>query len=367
MVLEVVLEQSEDIQVSPDHEKSEVFADRIAAALDNGALCLMLSIGHRTGLLDCMARLPASSSAAIAESAELSERYVREWLAAMVTGGVVTYDEKDKSYYLPPEHAASITRNGYLGNIAVYSQFLALMGQIQDRVLECFETGEGLQYSEYPCFHQIMAEDSKMTVVDGLFEYILPIVDGLKGDLECGIDVMDAGCGKGEALLALAQRFPASNFIGYDLSEEAIQAAQKQTQLRGLKNIHFEVRDLTFYDEKERFDLITSFDAVHDQKHPENIIQSFYRALKKGGRYLMQDIGASAYLENNFEFPLATFLYSVSCHHCMPVSLGQGGDGLGTMWGWETAEKMLKQAGFSDVAQHRLDHDPTNVWFVSKR
>lgn len=79
----------------------------------------------------------------------------------------------------------------------------------------------------------------------------------------------------------------------------------------------------------------------------------------------MQDIGGSAQLENNREFPFAAFLYTVSCLHCMPVSLGQGGDGLGTMWGWETAEAMLRQAGFNQIERHVFPHDPMNVWFIS--
>lgn len=106
---------------------------------------------------------------------------------------------------------------------------------------------------------------------------------------------------------------------------------------------------------------------MHDQKDPQALLHSFYRALKPGGHYLMQDVGASADLENNRDFPLAALFYTVSCFHCMPVSLGQGGLGLGTMWGWETALSMLRSAGFADIQLHRLPHDPTNVWFVSHK
>ena len=81
----------------------------------------------------------------------------------------------------------------------------------------------------------------------------------------------------------------------------------------------------------------------------------------------MQDIAGSAHLEKNLEFPMAAFLYAVSCSHCMPVSLGQGGKGLGTMWGWETAEAMLRSAGFAAPERHNLPHDPMNVWFVARK
>jgi SAM-dependent methyltransferase len=112
---------------------------------------------------------------------------------------------------------------------------------------------------------------------------------------------------------------------------------------------------------------VTSFDAVHDQKDPQALLKSLHRALRPGGVYLMQDIGGSAHLENNLDFPMAAFLYTASCMHCMAVSLGQGGVGLGTMWGWETAEAMLKEAGFGQPERHTFEHDPLNVWFVSRK
>ena len=121
------------------------------------------------------------------------------------------------------------------------------------------------------------------------------------------------------------------------------------------------------FDEHGRDDLITTFDAVHDQKDPQALIASLHAALRPGGLYLMQDIAGSARLENNLDFPMAAYLYAISCLHRMPVSLGQGGAGLGTMWGWETAEAMLKEAGFPVPERHILPHDPMNVWFISRK
>jgi SAM-dependent methyltransferase len=240
------------------------------------------------------------------------------------------------------------------------------MGAVQDRVLECFESGAGTCYSDYPCFHQIMAEDSEQTVTSQLFRVMLPLAPGLVARIEAGIDVLDAGCGRGSALLAMAQRYLASRFVGIDLCAEAVGAAQREARSLGLHNIHFEARDLAGYEERQRFDFITSFDAVHDQRDPQGLIHSLRGALRSGGVYLMQDIGGSARLENNLEFPLATLLYAVSCVHCLPISLGQGGPGLGTIRGWETAEAMLRTAGFSNIERHVLPHDPMNVWFVAR-
>lgn len=358
---------ADDTANGPALDEAEAFLGRAADILNDGAVAVMMSIGHRLGLFDVLAQTPSAGSGDIARRAGLAERYVREWLACMVTGRIVTYDPARGTYSLPPAHAACLTRDGALGNIAVYAQHVSLLGALQDRALAMFRTGEGAAYGDYPGFHDLMAEDSEQTVTSSLFDSILPLVEGAEARLAAGVDVMDAGCGRGGALRALAARFPASRFTGYDLCEDAIAFANAEAQAAGLANIRFETRDLTGYDETARFDLITSFDAVHDQKDPQALIRSLHEALRPAGVYLMQDVGGSAKLENNLDFPMAPMLYAVSALHCTPVSLGQGGAGLGTMWGWETAQAMLEQAGFSSVRRHVLPHDPMNVWFVARR
>lgn len=350
-----------------DESAAQAFLEQVSDIVNHSALALMMSIGHRTRLFDVMASLPPSTSLEIATAAGLAERYVREWLAAMVVGRIVSFDPPTNTYSLPPEHATCLTRGAPLGNMAVYAQFAPMMGAVQDRIIQCFESGEGTRYADYPCFHQIMAEDSGQTVVAGLFEHILPLASDLIRRLDNGIDVLDAGCGSGHALIAMAERFPNSRFTGYDLCTDAIAAAVGAASAAALSNAEFEARDLTGFDEPERYDLVTSFDAVHDQKDPQGLIRGIHRALRAGGVYLMQDIGGSARLENNLDFPFAAFLYTASCTHCTPISIGQGGVGLGTMWGWETAECMLREAGFSAIERHVLPHDPMNVWFVSRK
>ncbi len=350
-----------------DQGAAEAFTERFIDILNGGAVAVMCSIGHRTGLFDAMTGLPPSSSQTIAERAGLAERYVREWLAVMVTGRIVTYDAATLTYHLPPEHAAILARRAPLGNVAVAAQFVALMGAVQEPILECFATGRGTSYDQYPCFHRVMAEDSGQTVVGQLFDTLLPLAPGLVERLEQGIDVMDAGCGRGLALLAMAERFPKSRFLGIDLCREATDAAADEATAKGLENVVFAAQDLSGFDAAGAFDLVTSFDAVHDQRDPEGLICTLHRALRRGGVYLMQDIGGSARLEANLDFPMAPLLYAISTTHCTPVSIGQGGPGLGTMWGWETAQAMLEAAGFSAIERHVLPHDPMNVWFVSQK
>jgi SAM-dependent methyltransferase len=353
------------IETAIDDDRAGAFADDLVDTLNRGALALMISLGHRTGLFDAMAHGEPRSSSALAAEAGLDERYVREWLAAMTTGRVVEHDPRAQTFRLPGAHAASLVRAAGSGNIAVFAQYITLLGAVEDDVVTCFRDGGGVPYARYPRFHEVMAEDSGLTVLGPLFDHILPLVPGLEARLEQGLRVLDLGCGRGRALLALAARYPHSSFTGYDLSPEAIAAARNAAA--GLANVSFEVRDLSDFDrtaDPAAYDLVTTFDAVHDQARPRALLAGIRRTLASGGVYLMQDIHAASAVGDNLDHPLGTLLYTVSTMHCMTVSLAQGGEGLGTMWGRQQAEALLREAGFGAIEVHRLEHDIQNDYYV---
>lgn len=351
-----------------DTAQAQGFAERLLRALNDGALCLMVSIGHRTGLYDTMSRLPPATSEDIAAAAQLNERYVREWLGAMVTGGVVEYDPATSRYRLPPEHAGSLTRAAVADNMAVFAQYISTLGSVEEHIVECFRKGGGVPYDRFPRFHEVMAEDSGQSVMSSLESHILPLVPGLTGRLERGIRVLDLGCGRGRILQRLAALYPNSRFTGIDLSEEAVAFAREQAA--GLSNVEFVARDLSDFDrtaDPAAFDLITTFDAIHDQGQPLNVLKGIQRALAADGVYLMQDISGTSHVDRDVEHPLGTLLYTVSCMHCMTVSLAQGGEGLGAMWGEERTIEYLKRAGFQSVEVKKLAHDIQNNWYVVRK
>lgn len=230
-----------------NHEKAEAFAERMIGVLNEGAIALMTSIGHRTRLFDAMAELAPSTSEQIAAAANLDERYVREWLGAMAVGNIVEYDSESGTYRLPLEHAAFLTRAASPENIAAFTQYISVLGSVEDLIVECFENGGGVPYSAFPRFHEVMAEDSGQAVVAALTDHILPLVPSLTERLEAGIDVLDVGCGSGRAINLMARAFPESRFAGYDFSEEAI--ARAEAGEHGSTNVRFEVRDAATLDE----------------------------------------------------------------------------------------------------------------------
>jgi 2-polyprenyl-3-methyl-5-hydroxy-6-metoxy-1,4-benzoquinol methylase len=283
----------------------------------------------------------------------------------MVTGGVVEYDPATHTYRLPPEHAAFLSRDAAPNNLAVGTQFLAVLGSAEDKLVEAFQHGRGVPYGAYHRFHEVMAEQSAQTVVAALQQHILPLVPDLMDRLIAGIDVLDIGCGSGLAMITLAQVFPNSRFAGYDLSPDAIRCAREEAARGGLKNVRFEDRDLTNLNESASYDLITAFDAIHDQAKPDHVLANIRAALRPDGVFLMQDISGSSHLAGDMKHPLAPFLYGISCMHCMSVSLAYGGAGLGAMWGKEKALSMLKEAGFGRVSVQELAHDLINYYYIA--
>jgi 2-polyprenyl-3-methyl-5-hydroxy-6-metoxy-1,4-benzoquinol methylase len=350
-----------------DETKIENFAEKLIGTLNGGALALMTSIGHQTGLFDTMSTLPPATSNEIATAAGLNERYVREWLGAMVTGEIVEYNADERVYSLPAEHAAVLTREASPDNIAATAQWIAVLGSVESKIVDSFRNGGGVSYTEFERFHEVMAEESAQTVVAALFEHILPLSPGLKLELETGVRVMDLGCGSGLALSQMAKAFPKSSFVGYDLCEEAVDTARFEAERLELSNIKFETRDVSKLDEPNSFDVITAFDAIHDQADPAKVLDNIFATLKTGGTFLMQDIKGSSHVENNMNHPVSTFLYTISCMHCMTVSLSQGGLGLGAMWGKEKALEMLMDAGFENVEVKELDHDMINYYYIMKK
>lgn len=350
-----------------DSTRAENFAGSLLDTLNKTALSFMISIGHRSGLFDALSEMDYATSNEIANQAKLNERYVREWLAAMVTGGIIEYFTESKTFKLPAEHAAFLTRNAGADNIGVFMQYAAVMGEVEDDILKCFQEGGGVPYSKFQRFHEVMAEDSGQSVMYSLESHILPLVPGLAEKLETGIKMLDAGCGSGRIINKLASLFPKSHFTGIDLSVEAIERAKKEAKELALSNVEFIVKDLSNFNESgplEKYDFITTFDAIHDQGKPLNVLKGISKALKKDGIYLMQDISGTSHLEKDKNHPIGTFLYTISCMHCMTVSLAQDGEGLGAMWGEEKTREYLFKAGFTSVQTNKLAHDIQNNWYV---
>ncbi len=324
------------------------FTRRLLDIYTGAMLTQMVEIGYRTGLFEAAAAGPATSRD-LAARAGLEERYVREWLGGMVTGGILVYDATAGTYALPAEHAAALTGDG-ARNVAPQSRMLNHFGRLLPQITECFRTGGGLPYSVYrPEFTETMDDTWRRIYDEHLVSGFLGAVEGLTERLDAGIAVLDIGCGTGHAINVMAARFPRSRFTGHDVGEDAIAHAREEADAMDLGNVEFALRDVARLPAEPKFDLITAFDAIHDQTDPAGVLRRVRDALAPGGVFLMIDFRFSSRVDGNLGNPFAPLYYGISLMHCMPVSLAGGGAGLGAVWGEELAREMLKEAGFAQV------------------
>ena len=350
-----------------DNSKAEEFASKMFQFLNSGMLSLMISIGYKTGLFDIIAQLKPSTSQEISQAAKLNERYIREWLGAMVTGNIIEYDSLTEKYFLPKEHSAFLTRKSGIDNLAVLAQYVSLMGNVEDKIVECFRNGGGLPYSEYPKFQELQAEETARIFDSKLTNQILPLIPEIDNRLNDGIKVLDIGCGRGRAINLMGKAFSRSEFTGCDISHEGISSAKEEAKNMGLTNVQFEIKDALLVEELGKFDLITAFDTIHDQVQPTKVLKAIHASLNNDGFFLMQDIAASSKVEKNIDSLLAPTLYTISTMHCMSVSLAFDGEGLGTMWGKELAVNKLTEAGFKDIKVKNVEGDIMNYYYVSRK
>jgi len=372
----MILEGFEEWRMNEN--KRENFSKRMTDILNYGALNLAMAVGYRTGLFEVMDGFDSPKTvSAIAEKAGLSARYVKEWLGVMVCGGIVELtvaEAGEDLFFFPIEHGDLMaTRSGH-DNIGLYTQEIPLLTTCaMDPVVQGFYNGEGVDYDQYPKFQDFMSQLASAKHHQVLINQFLPsIEDGqLIERMKAGIRVCDMGCAEGIALMLMAKAFPASEFVGMDISKEVIIKAETSARQQGLRNVTFLQTDATTLKEnrnlEKSFDYVTAFDVIHDLTKPHEALESVYSILKPGGLFSMVDIAASSSLFENKAHPMGPFLYTVSLMHCMPVGLIEGGQGLGMMWGHQKAVEMIEDAGFVQVEVLEIPTDSFNSHFFCRR
>ena len=349
-----------------DTERMTAFGMQLMGQYVGTMVTYMLAVGSRTGALDALAAGPATSEG-LSARAGLSERHVREWLGAMATAGIATYDASTREFALPAEHAACLT-GASPANTAPMATAVAYIGRFVPDVTRTVEEGGGIPYDRYgPEFNELQDQMNRRAYDAVLVDGYLPLAPGLVERLRAGADVADIGCGSGHVVNLLAKAFPASRFVGYDLSADALASARREAESYGLTNVRFEERDVADLPGDATFDVITAFDSIHDQVRPRAVLAGIRRALRDTGTFMMVDMDASSNVEDNIGNPVAPFLYAISLMHCLQVSLAGDGEGLGTAWGRQQAVALLDEAGFSTVdIVDTPPEDPVNVIYVAR-
>jgi 2-polyprenyl-3-methyl-5-hydroxy-6-metoxy-1,4-benzoquinol methylase len=345
---------------------ADVYAGRVARTLNSGYITMMISVGHRTGLFDVMAALPPATSHEVASAAGLTERYVREWLAAMTSAHIIDYEPRTATYFLPIEYAAVLARGAGDNNLAPMAEMLSQLASVEDLVVAGFHGGGGVIPEAYERLHELMSQQKRQRIDESYIDALLRLMPGMRARLEAGARVLDVGCGDGSLINVMAREFPRSRFRGYDIARAAIHRACEQRDEAGVRNVEFVRDDALYIDEAGTYDLVLALESLHEQSFAGAVLRNIATALRADGVFLMQEAAASSHLARNVEHPFAPMLYALSCMHAVPVALGNDrGDALGKMWGQERATRMLIEAGFRNVRYETLAVDPLSYYAVA--
>lgn len=346
-----------------DQAAAEAFVGTALANTTGFTVTVLAGLGDRLGLWRALAEQGPATSSELAARADVDERYAREWLGAMTTAEYLTYEPATGAFTLPPEHAPVLADEG--GPVFFGGTFQMLRGMVTvyDELLEVFRTGGGVPQEAY---HPDMW-DGMERFTAGWFDNLLiqewmPALPEVDAALRRGAEVADVGCGRGRGLVRLAQAYPDSRFVGIDAFAGTIEAARANVARAGVADrvriVHADAAEAI----PGSYDVVFTFDVVHDAVDPAGLLRQIRAALRPGGRYVCLDINASHRLEENVG-PLGALFHGCSLLYCMTTSLAHGGAGLGTVgFNEEVARAMTAEAGFTGFRRVPLDNPFNNLY-----
>lgn len=330
-----------------DKEKSQQFMLKVIGDLGTAMAAGLVLVGDRVGLFKAMAGAGPLSAEDVVARSGIHPRYAEEWLSAMVCAGYLEYDPQADTFRLPDEHALFLTDRGaetYLGGL-----FTGLPGLLAmaPRLAAAFETGHGIGFQEFGAGLPEALEMMNRPVYESRLARVwLPTMPQVVERLKAGGRAIDIGCGTGIVPIVLAKAFPQASIAGLDLDAHSIAIARERARDAGVgERVAFVQRSAADLDTEPGYDFVSTFDCVHDLPDPVGILSRIREALAPGGTYLMVEPKAADRLQDNVN-PFGKMLYSISCLHCVPQSLAQGGPGLGACWGETRARELAAQAGF---------------------
>jgi 2-polyprenyl-3-methyl-5-hydroxy-6-metoxy-1,4-benzoquinol methylase len=284
----------------------------------------------------------------------------------MANAGYVEYDPLSRRFTLPPEHIPALAQErGPVFFGGVQQQILGMIKPL-DQIINAFRHGGGVPQSAYD---EDMWEGLERFSAGWFDNYLIqswiPAMPEVQAKLQEGVLVADVGCGRGRALIKLAEAFPRSRFVGYDAFAPTIARAAENAAAAGVSDrVRFQHLDVST-GLPEQYDIITTFDVVHDAINPRGLVRSIREGLKPGGRYVCLDINCSDKLEDNAG-PMGAMFHSVSILYCMTTSLAHEGEGLGTVGLPESKlRELCDEAGFGDVRRVPLEDPFNNLYEVT--
>lgn len=336
-----------------DKQRIQSFMHKVVGDVATTLAATLLLVGERTGLFKAMAGAGPLTAMQLAERAGIAPRYAEEWLAAMAGAGYVEYDADGARFTLPDEHALMLTDPASEYHLLGLFSSLPTMAALVPQLADAFRSGRGIAFSDFGAELPLaLAAMNRPVYESRLVKTWLPALDGAAERLAAGGRAIDIGCGVGVVPIALARAFARATVAGLEPDARSIALARAQAEQAavGVQWLHADVQALPL---DPGWDLVTSFDVVHDLPNPLAALRRIRAALAPGGTYLMVEPKVSDELQHDLGNPFARMLYGISCLHCVPQSLSRGGPALGACWGEKRARALAAEAGFARF--QRLD------------
>jgi 2-polyprenyl-3-methyl-5-hydroxy-6-metoxy-1,4-benzoquinol methylase len=341
-----------------DHDKLNDFLGRFTADFGATGSAGLAVIGNRLGLYRALAEGPATSEQ-FAQRTGYAERYLREWLRNQAAGGYVDYEPATREFFLTEEQEFCLADPD---GPNLSAAFLISLGYLraEPQITEAFRTGTGLAWHEHDeDVHVGCDAFFRPGYVAELVPNWIPALDGVDAKLTAGGRIADVGCGLGTSSVLMAQAYPNSTIVGSDYHAESIELARKKAAEAGVGDrVRFEVATAQTFT-GEHYDLVTTFDALHDMGDPVGAARRVREALTDDGTWLLVEPNASDVVEENFN-PVGRLYYAGSTFLCVPNGLAQpGGYALGAQAGEAAIRDVATEAGFTRF--RRAAESPFNI------
>jgi len=336
-----------------DVARSQAFMKKVVGDLATASAVALVHVGDRVGLFKALAGAGPLSAAQLEQKTGIHPRYLEEWLATMFCAGYLEHDAEADTWTLPDEHAVFLAQERseyYLGGLFKGGPALMAMAP---KVAEAFETGRGIPFQAYGDGEPLAIEQMNRAVYEARFiAQWLPALPQVVARLKAGGHAIDIGCGTGVIPVLLARAFPEALVTGLDFDARSIEIARENARAAGLgARLEFRHGSAEALEAPAGgYDFVTSFDCIHDMGDPAAVLRRIRAALAPEGTYLMVEPKVGERLHDNAANPFARMLYGISCLHCVPVSLAQGGPGLGACWGEARARRLAAESGFGRFA-----------------
>ena len=347
-----------------DTDKLMEFVGQFAGDLGATVAAGNVVLGDRLGLYRALATGPATAGE-LAQRTGTDARYVTEWLRGQAAGGYVEYDADRDSYSMTEEKAFALTDpNGPLFLPGAFELALGSLAAVP-RMEEAYRTGAGMGWHEHDeqVFHGCEQFFRPGYLAHLVTEWI-PALDGIQAKLEQGATVADIGCGHGASTVLMAQSFPASTFTGSDYHDGSVREAGKRASESGVADrVGFEVAGAQQFT-GTGYDLVTSFDCLHDMGDPLGAAQHVRSALAPDGAWLIVEPAAGDTVAENLN-PVGRVYYNFSSFLCVPNARSQpGGYALGAQAGEKAIHQVCTDAGFTRF--RRIGETPFNLVYEAR-